>query len=281
MFNVRIKTFYDTEQVQIFSNVQRQKGEIYRKKIDRETGEIFPLERGRLEYNPFTEKLERMTEYRPLPPEEVARKSCSRTIKAIYDIARCDRWEWFVTLTFNGARVDRYNYDECVKKLHYWLSNMRKLCPDMVYLVVPEQHKDGAFHFHGLFRDAENLGFTFSGKRDKKGRRIYNIGQYRWGWTTATRITDFRRASSYLCKYITKELCAVTKGRKRYWASRNVNRPEVNEFLVDGDLLDLAVIALSQDDAHIKSIKTPWTSVTYIHQSIPQTHVFRIDWCNY
>ena len=105
MFNVRIKTFYDTEQVQIFSNVQRQKGEIYRKKIDRETGEIFPIERGRLVYNPFTEKLERMTEYRPLPPEEVARKSCSRTIKAIYDIARCDRWEWFVTLTFNGARV--------------------------------------------------------------------------------------------------------------------------------------------------------------------------------
>lgn len=273
MFNVRIKTFYDTEQIQIFSNVQRQKGEIYKKKIDKETGEIFPIERGRLVYNPFTEQVERMTEYKPLPPEEVARKSCSRTIKAIYDIARCDRWEWFVTLTFNGERVKRYDYDECVKKLHYWLSNMRKLCPDMVYLVVPEQHKDGAFHFHGLFKDCEGLQFRFSGKRDKKGRRIYNIGQYRWGWTTATKITDFRRASSYLCKYITKELCVVTKGRKRYWASRNVNRPDVNEFLIDSDLLDLAVIALSHDDAYVKSIKTSFTNVTYIDQSIPQTHV--------
>lgn len=274
MQNVRIKHFYDTEQIQIFSHAQRQKGEVYKKKIDRETGEIFPLERGHLEYNPFTEKLERMTEYKPLPPEEVARKSCSRTINAIYDIARCDRWEWFVTLTFNGERVKRYEYDECVKKLHNWLMNMRKLCPDMVYVVVPEQHKDGAFHFHGLFKNCDGLDFHFSGKRDKKGRRIYNVGKYKWGWTTATRITDFRRASSYLCKYITKELCAVTKGRKRYWCSKNVNRPIVYEFLLDGDYNEriLEIMKDCSQDAYIKQIETRFTSVTYIDQSIPQTH---------
>lgn len=273
MFNVRIKTFYDTEQIQIFSHVQHSKGEIVRRHIDLETGEICPLEKGKMMYNPFTEEMERMTEVVDRKEsEDYARKSCSRTINAIYDIARSDMWEWFLTFTFNPDRVDSFNYAECTQKLSDWLANMRRICPNMKYIVVPEQHKIGRWHFHGLFRDAEELGFTFSGHRDKKGRRIYNVGKYRFGFTTATRITDHRRASSYLCKYITKELCELTKHKKRYWCSLNVNRPKVNEFLVESDLLDLAVLALSNDDAHMKSIKTTWTNVTYIDQSIPQTH---------
>lgn len=48
MFNVRIKTFYDTEQIQVFSKAQHSKGEICRKKCDPYTGEILPLERGEL-----------------------------------------------------------------------------------------------------------------------------------------------------------------------------------------------------------------------------------------
>ena len=273
MFNVRIKTFYDTEQIQIFSHVQHSKGEIVRRHIDPETGEISPLEKGRLMYNPFTDEVERMTELiERKEAEDYARKSCARTINKIYDIARSDVWDWFTTFTFNPERVNSFDYAECTQKLSDWLANMRRESPDMKYIVVPEQHKSGRWHFHGLIRDCEGLQFTFSGHRDKKGRRIYNLSKYRFGFTTATRITDHRRASSYLCKYITKDLCELTKHKKRYWCSQNINRPKVSEFLVDGDLLDLAVLALSQDDAHIKSIKTPWTSVTYIDQSIPQTH---------
>ena len=45
MFNVRIKTFYDAEQVQIFSVPLRSKGEVSRKKFDPETGEIYAPKR--------------------------------------------------------------------------------------------------------------------------------------------------------------------------------------------------------------------------------------------
>lgn len=103
-------------------------------------------------YNPFTEKVERMTEYRPQSIEEYARKSCSR---AIYDIARSDCWEWFLTYTFEQSKVDRYDYSWCSQKMSDWLKNMRRVCPDMKYIVVPEQHKDGAWHFHGLFKNCK------------------------------------------------------------------------------------------------------------------------------
>lgn len=288
MFNLRIKEFYDTQQIQIYSRAQRSKGEIERRTFDFETGEIFPLERGELMFNPFTEKFERMTEYKPCDPEEIVRRSCSRTIKAIYDVARSDSWDWFLTFTFNPLVIDRYNYVACSKKMSVWLGNMRRVQDDLKYLVVPERHKNGAWHFHGLFKNCEKFDFVFSGKRDKKGRRVYNVGKYRYGWTTATRITDHRRASSYLCKYITKDMCKFTKGKKRYWQSYNLNKPLVHEYCIESssDYIFMELIKCCDTDAHLKQLKTSYTNVTYIDtskqsenaQSIPQTLIFRIDW---
>ena len=286
MFNMRIKEFYDTQQIQILSKAQKSKGEVYKKKINRDTGEITSLERGKLVYNPFTEKVERMTEYKPVSAEEYARRSCSRTIKAIYDIARCDRWEWFLTFTFSPERVNRFEYSECTQKLSDWLANMRRVAPNMKYIVVPEQHKDGAWHFHGLMKDVKGLQFKFSGHRDKRGRRVYNVHDYKFGWTTATRVTDFRRSSSYLCKYVTKDLCAVTKGKKRYWHSLNLNTPVVHEFLLNDsfEYNYMEILRCCEEDVHVKLHNTSYTKIFYVDgkrqsqvQSIPQTHVFRID----
>ena len=272
MFNVRIKTFYDSEQIQIYSRPQRSKGDVYKMQIDIETGEIFPpLSKDRLyEFDDGTtlegHEVEGFT-----TTEECFRRSRNRTIKSIYDIARSDAWEWFFTLTFTKEKIDRYDYSQVSKKLSYWLNNMRKKCPDMKYIVVPEQHADGAWHFHGLFKDVEELDFRFSGHYDKKGRKIFNCLSYKWGFTTATEITDYRKASSYLCKYITKELCLNTSGKKRYWVSRNVKRPKVEELLIDGEYLNLALLECMEPDAFLKNIDG-YVGINYVDQSIPQTH---------
>ena len=47
-----------------------------------------------------------------------------------------------------------------------------------------------------------------------------NVGSYRLGWSTATRITDQAKVTKYIAKYISKDLCQVASGRKRYWCSR-------------------------------------------------------------
>ena len=175
-------------------------------------------------------------------------------------------------MTFNKERVDRYDYSAVTQKLSMWLNRMRKLCPDMMYLVVPEQHEDGAWHFHGLFSNVENMEFVDSGKRDKKKRVIYNVGKYRFGWTEATKIDSVERAMSYIAKYTTKELCAVTKGHKRYWCSRNVQLPTEEEFWCEGHEAFKRYVLAHESSAYVKEVYSEFLDVTYIEIPIYTTN---------
>ncbi len=138
----------------------------------------------------------------------------------------------------------------------------------MVYLVVPELHKDGkAYHFHGLFSNIDNLGLVDSGKVDKNGNTIYNVGKYKFGFTTAERIRDLGRSCSYLSKYITKDLCVVTKGKRRYWSSRNVKLPVVEELHLEISEVE-RIRMFMKGSTYVKSVQSPYTDVTYIERGL-------------
>lgn len=159
--------------------------------------------------------------------KEYARTSFLRTKNSIYHIARSASWDWFLTLTLSPDNVDRYNLEECSRKLRKHLNNIKvRKCPDMYYLIIPEQHKDGAWHFHGLIGDCNGLNFADSGLLNKDAV-IYNWLDYNLGFSTATRVQDTARVSSYICKYITKDLCGMAGGRQRYFVSKNCPRAEV------------------------------------------------------
>lgn len=264
MFNVRVKRFLDSEQIQVFSMCIRERFDDRHYNVL--TGEIYGS--GELLNVPFEEGL---TAVKHLGNVEYnLSKSFVRTKKRVYDYVRSNKWEWFLTLTFAPDKVNRYDYLEVSEKLHYWFSNMKKKCPDMKYLVVPEQHKDGAFHFHGLFANVDGLRFVDSGKKDKQGRVIFNVGKYRLGFTTATRIEHTGKASSYLMKYITKELCSVTKGKKRYWVSRNVDEPVVTSYLVG--LSEMDILKMLEGVENIKKVYSDYADVTYIETPIYTTN---------
>ncbi len=164
---------------------------------------------------------------------ECVRVSLNRTKNNIYYLARSNVWEWFVTLTLDPAKMDRYDYKECSAKVRKWFNNLRqRVCKSMYYLIVPERHKDGAWHFHGLLGGCSGLSFVDSGKVDSSGNPIYNFENWKYGFSTATRVVDSARASSYICKYISKELCEITSGRQRYWVSNNVERAKVYDACV-------------------------------------------------
>lgn len=181
-------------------------------------------------------------------PKDVSKKEASsdsdiyhslnRTKNKIYTYARCMKWEWFVTFTFSNEKVNRYDYDECSRLVRRWLNNQRRNAPDLCYLVVPEQHKDGAWHFHGLLANTGKMKFSDSGKRDKKGKTIYNMPKWSNGFTTATAVTDVFKVSKYIGKYITKELCEITKGKQRYFVSQNMPNPEESVFFIDENIED-------------------------------------------
>lgn len=259
MYNVRVKKFFDTVQVRIYSDIIfSSEEEKYSKKVK--------------EYNPFTEQKEKLFTFEELEHNAERSKAVSRkrTINSIYDIARSNDWEWFFTLTFDPDKVDSFDYALCSKKLSQWLNNMKKKNADMKYIVVPEQHKSGRWHFHGLFANVDSMRFVDSGHVDKKGKVIYNVGNYKLGFSTATKIDDVKRASSYLCKYITKDLCLETKGKKRYWASKNVDLPVVEDYLFN--TREVLEECLCIDDAYVKKVCSEVIDVHYIEIPIYKTN---------
>lgn len=151
--------------------------------------------------------------------ERSLRESVRRSRQAIYDISRSYSWEWFLTFTFSPDSVDRYDYDAVVALMSSWLKKMRKLNKDMRYILVPEKHKDGAYHFHGLFSDCDLQPKLWK-------RKIYNIPCFEYGYTTATRVRNSQAACRYISKYVTKDICTVAFGKKRYWTSRNISKPD-------------------------------------------------------
>lgn len=161
--------------------------------------------------------------------------SLSRTKNSIYNIARSNEWQWFITLTFDRNNTDSSDYDMITCRLHTFLNNLQKRkCPDIKYLIVPELHKDKKhYHFHGLLSNVDSMRFCFSGKFDNKDNPIYNILDWKYGFTTATHIKDSQKTSSYITKYITKDSENKLNNKRRYMCSKNVERVEASYHLLD------------------------------------------------
>jgi len=164
--------------------------------------------------------------------------SLKRTKQKIYDYALANNWEdgFFFTLTFNPDYVDSFNYDECLKRVCQFLKNVKSQNPNFKYIFVPEYHKSGRIHFHGLGTNCENLILIDSGKV-KNGKKIYNINSrsYKYGFSTVSKIEDTNKVSSYITKYITKELITNTKGKHRYLFSKNLDIPTITTELIDSE----------------------------------------------
>ena len=162
-------------------------------------------------------------------PRLIELKARKRAQIEVYDIARANVWDWFLTLTLSPERVDRWNYDECADEVMRFSDVLRKA--GNKYIIVPEQHQNGAWHFHALVVGDLKLvpatnwhtgAFLF----DKQGRQIFNIKNYKYGVNTATAIGHSEKAAHYIAKYMTKKM-DIPRGKKRYWASKSLQRPVI------------------------------------------------------
>lgn len=179
--------------------------------------------------------------------EQKEKDNHARAIQKVYDYAKSNSFDWFITLTFDKENVDRYDYDSVSDALKAWTHLLSK-DGNFQWLIVPEQHKKGGYHFHGLIKGAlpvEEAINPHTGEllKDKSGNQIYNITSYGLGFTTATKIKDRKRTASYISKYLTKEI-TVPKGRKRYWSSRKLQVPTESYFVMStveyGEILEHA-----------------------------------------
>lgn len=208
------------------------------------------------------------TERTPEQIEHSIRTSLNRTKNKIYELARSNEWEWFITLTFDPQKVNSKNYEHTKQLVHDWFVKMRRqYAPDLKYLIVPELHADGKkYHFHGVLANIGKIPMIFSGLTTSKEKPIYNIGTFHYGFTTATKVEDTHRVASYITKYITKELCIQTENRRRYLNSENCNRPTVREYCMTDEDFEQILCDLSENITHMKSVCIPQSAnkVDYI-----------------
>ena len=85
--------------------------------------------------------------------EASADRARRRAATKVRDLALSNRFRWFVTLTLDRERIDRYDVGVITKKLNQVMDNLVRR-RGLAYVLVPERHKDGAVHFHGFFTDA-------------------------------------------------------------------------------------------------------------------------------
>jgi hypothetical protein len=139
----------------------------------------------------------------------------------VIDISLCNSFDLYITFTF---AKDRFDIDRCKRRMAYWLNNQRIKYGKFGYLIVAEQHKDGALHFHALFMGYKGK-IVDSGVR-RNGKPVYNIESYRAGFTTAQKIDslDKQKITSYIAKYITKDM-PTFRNKQRYWCSNGLKRP--------------------------------------------------------
>lgn len=149
--------------------------------------------------------------------------SLSRTKSLIRDLVLANDFDLFCTFTFDPDKVNRFSFESCWSKMSRWLHHQKENNPDFSYLIVPEHHKDGAWHFHALISHYSGT-LRDSKHKSSSGRIVYNMTSYRSGFSTAVKIDNREAVSNYVTKYITKDFIKKFNQR-RFFCSRNLNRP--------------------------------------------------------
>ena len=162
--------------------------------------------------------------------EEVLR-SMRRARANVRRLALANEFSYFVTLTLSPEEVDRYDCKAIMAKVNRWLDNMVRR-KGLRYILVPERHKDGAFHFHGFFA-GDGLEVVDSGHHDKQGHPIYNLPQWGFGFTAAIRLYGtYSQAVGYVTKYIGKQDGERPMGRW-YYSGGDLKEPQKDYSVMD------------------------------------------------
>lgn len=166
---------------------------------------------------------------------ETTGQAARRAKGRVRELAACNPWEYFVTLTFDPERIDSYNYAESLRFAMKWMSN-RVQRNGLKYVAVPELHKSGRLHIHALV--SGGLKLVDSGHKSR-GKKVYNLPDWP-GFTTAVRLSgDPEKVASYLSKYILKQVgTGPLAGRYYYHGGKGLQGYSLFTFAPDADALE-------------------------------------------
>lgn len=164
----------------------------------------------------------------------------ARARTRVFEYAICNDFDFFITLTINGDKLDRYDIKEYIKKLGQFIRDYRKKYDaDIQYLLMPEKHVDGAWHVHGLINGIPEKHLI----KNEHGYLDWEYYKKKFGYCSIDRIKNKEAVSKYITKYIRKSFDTnrgiTEKESKLYYCTRGLKRPKkIKEGTLNGHQLD-------------------------------------------
>lgn len=183
----------------------------------------------------------------PFPSNELLEKigryanNVVRARSVIEQLGNCNEWDYFVTFTIDPAKYDRYDFKDFYTPFSKFVNNYkRKTGVKFRYVFVPEQHKDGAWHLHGLIGGLPESHLRQFGLDERlpeyirnklmNGYKLYEWPDFakRFGYTVVEPLRDADRAANYITKYIGKGFAndGRFKNARLFIPSLGLNRAE-------------------------------------------------------
>lgn len=146
----------------------------------------------------------------------------TRAKQKIFEYAYCNDWQYFVTLTIDEKKYDRTNLKKYYNDFSIFLRNYgARNNIKISYLFIPELHKDKkSWHMHGFIMGLpiEHLQINSNGYLD------WFSYSKKFGYISLDFIKDKEKCSSYITKYISKNLsdCVADLNAKMYYCSKGL-----------------------------------------------------------
>lgn len=147
----------------------------------------------------------------------------THTRSRIFELAYCNPWQLFITLTIDPQRYNRHDLKRYHRDLTHWIRNYNlKHHIKLKYLFIPELHKDKAWHMHGFIMGlpVEHLEINKNGFLDWPAYRE------KFGWCSLDKIRNNEAIAKYVTKYISKDLadCVKDLNANMYYCSQGLER---------------------------------------------------------
>lgn len=155
------------------------------------------------------------------PEGERFESSVIRAKSRVRELALCNEWQYFATFTLDKEKQDRHDLSAWVKALGNWVGNYnKKYAAKLQYIIIPEQHKDGAWHAHGLLRGVADASL----QRNEHGYLDMPYYAKRFGYISLSPIKNAVAVSHYITKYITKDFSSAARKKDEhlFYSSRGL-----------------------------------------------------------
>lgn len=153
-------------------------------------------------------------------------QSLSRTKSTIHELALCNNWDYWVTLTLNPKKWKRDDLKAYQRALGHFINNYNsRTNANVKYILVPEMHKDGNWHMHGLIKGLPLDHLT----KNKYGYWDWKPYSKKFGYMSIdTEIRNHEAVAKYIVKYITKDLSKSVKelNANMYYCSKGLIRAQ-------------------------------------------------------